>query len=587
MKKVALLSFCCLLLFACKTKQAPTKSYYEMGKFTGSLAENAMVVSAHALASKAGVEILQKGGNAVDAAVAVHLALAVVYPRAGNIGGGGFMILRQEDGNIHTLDFREKAPKASERDMYLDDEGNVVSRLSIDGHLAVGVPGSVAGCFEAHQKYGKLDWKILVEPAIKLAEEGHMLSEIETNYLNDNQAFFTNFNTDAPYFQNEKGWNPGDTLVQEDLAQTLKFIRDYGRDGFYKGKIADLLVAEMQRGNGIITHEDLENYQPVWREPVIGKYKEDYRIISMAPPSSGGIALLQMCKMMEDFPVKKWGFLHPQTVHTMIEAERRAYADRATHLGDPDFYPVPVEGLLADNYLKQRIKDFDEVKASVSNEINAGTPKEGTSSKTGNMPKESNETTHYSIVDSWGNAVSVTTTLNSNYGSKTFVAKAGFLLNNEMDDFSAKPGVPNQFGLIGNEANAIAPHKRMLSSMTPTIVEKNGKLFMVLGSPGGATIITSVFQNILNVIEHGMSMQEAVNAPRFHHQWKPDKVFTERDIFPEATINQLKEMGHQIVERGSLIEKETIGKVDAILVRPDGTLEGAADIRGEDSALGY
>jgi len=587
MKMRMVFLFIFLFIFACKTKKPTGKSYYDRGNFTGALADSAMVVSAHAEASRVGVEILKKGGNAVDAMVATHLALAVVYPRAGNIGGGGFMILRLNDGTLKTLDFREKAPTASHRDMYLDDEGNVISRLSIDGHLAVGVPGSVAGCFEVHQKYGKLDWATLVAPAIELAQKGYMLSSIEANYLNENQEFFQKFNTNSTYFQQDKKWEGGNMFVQEDLAKTLTRLKENGKKDFYEGETADLIVAEMKRGNGIITHEDLKNYEPVWREPLVGTYKKDYKIISMAPPSSGGIALLQMCKMLEEYPVKDWGFLHPKTVHYMIECERRAYADRATHLGDTDFYPVPIEGLLDEAYLDERAKNIQADKASISNEIEAGKPKGATASPTGKMPKESNETTHYSIVDQWGNAVSVTTTLNSNYGSKTFVSNGGFLLNNEMDDFSAKPGVPNQFGLLGNEANAIVPHKRMLSSMTPTIVEKNGELFMVLGTPGGATIITSVFQNIINVIEHDMSMLESVNAPRFHHQWKPDVIFTERDVFPQKTLEELKKMGHTLVERGSLIEKETIGKVDAILVRPNGQLEGAGDIRGEDAALGY
>lgn len=581
--------FCITILFvftfSCQTKTG--KSASEMAKFTGTIADSAAVVSAHPFASKAGIEILKKGGNAVDAAVAVHFALAVVYPRAGNIGGGGFMILREADGKLNSLDFREKCPAAGHRDLYLDADGNVVPRLSIDGHLGAGVPGSVDGMYTAHKKYGKLDWKVLLQPAIDLAEDGHMVSEIEAEYMNDNREKFDKFSTTGKYFTNPSNrWKGGDKLKQIDLAATLKRIQTNGRSGFYEGQTADLIVDEMKRSNGIITHADLLAYRSVWREPIIGNYKNDYRIISMGPPSSGGIALLQMCEMAERFPVKEWGFQSAKTAHIMIEAERLAYADRASHLGDPDFFPVPLEGLLEEQYLSQRAKLINQSEATRSKNVKAGSPK-GATAVEGKMPAESNETTHYSIVDKWGNAVSITTTLNSNYGSKVFVAGAGFLLNNEMDDFSAKPGVYNQFGLLGNEANAIAPEKRMLSSMTPTIVEKEGELFMVLGTPGGATIITSVFQNILNVIEFEMSMQESVNAPRFHHQWFPDTVYVEEEAFNVEIKSDLKKMGHRIKSRGSLIDKNYIGKVDAILVRKDAKLEAAADIRGEDTALGY
>lgn len=562
------------------TSQQPTQVNGTMGK-------EAMVVSAHPECSKVGFDILKKGGNAVDAAVAVKFALAVVYSRAGNIGGGGFMVVRMDDGEINTLDFREKAPLAAYRDLYLDSLGNVVPRLSIDGHLAVGVPGTVDGMVKAHQKYGKLSWKELVQPAIDLAEKGFPLTEGLAEYLNRYQTDFEEFNTTATYFQKDTDWQIGESFVQKDLANTLKLIRDKGRAGFYEGRTAELIVEEMQRGNGIITKEDLAAYESVWREPITGNYKEDYRIISMSPPSSGGIALLQLCEMTENFPVAEWGFQSPKTAHVMIEAERLAYADRATHLGDSDFYPVPIGGLLAEDYLANRAKQIKLDGATRSNKVQAGSPKGATQPQRKVRSKESNETTHFSIVDAEGNAVSITTTLNGNYGSKVFVDKAGFLLNNEMDDFSAKPGVPNMFGLVGNEANAIEPQKRMLSSMTPTIIEKNGELFMVLGSPGGATIITSVFQCFLNVAEFGMTMQESVNAPRFHHQWLPDTVFIEDNTFDVATIGTLKKMGHRFQQRGSLIERKTIGKVDAILIRENNMIEGAADKRGEDAAMGF
>ena len=582
MKKIIFLICLCLGILACQqTAQQATaikpSAANKTARFTGTIGKEAMVVTAHPEASKVGIQILKKGGNAIDAAIAVQFALAVVYPRAGNIGGGGFMVVRLANGKTNTLDFREKAPLAAHKDLYLDDNGDVVPRLSIDGHLSVGVPGTVDGMVKAHQKYGKLNWADVLQPAIDLADNGYALTMGDAEYLNRYQGDFKKMNSTNTYFQREQEWAHGLPLIQTDLAETLKRIRDNKRKGFYQGKTAELLLAEMAVGKGIITQQDLDKYEAVWRAPIIGNYKDDYRIISMGPPSSGGVALLQMSEMTEQYPLSEWGFHDPKTAHTMIEAERLAYADRATHLGDKDFFPVPIDGLLDEQYLSERATLINPEKATRSTEIKAGNPNK----------KESTETTHFSIVDSEGNAVAVTTTLNGNYGSKVFVTGAGFLLNNEMDDFSAKPGVPNMFGLIGNEANAIAPEKRMLSSMTPTIIEKNGKLFMVLGSPGGATIITSVFQCFLNVVEFDMSMQEAVNASRFHHQWLPDTVFIEESTFSPQTISTLQKMGHHFQTRGSLIERRTIGKVDAVLVWEDGTLEGAADIRGEDTAFGY
>ena len=575
-----------VLFFSCKPKNELQKST-QNEKELGVISEKAMVVSAHPLATKAGLDILKKGGNAVDAAVAVQFALTVVYPRAGNIGGGGFMIFREENGQLHSLDFREQGPAASFKTMYLDKNGNVIPRLSLDGPLAAGVSGVVDGMFTAHKKFGRLLWSDLVQPAIDLAEKGHKISAIEAEYMRDNQENFKNFSIDASCFAKKDGeWQAGDLWVQADLAETFKRIQEKGRAGFYEGKTADLIVDEMKSGNGIITHQDLLDYHSKWRTPLVGNYKNEYKIISMGPPSSGGIALLQMCEMMEQFNIKDWGFQSVKTSHVIIEAERLSYADRATHMGDLDFYPVPIDGLLDEEYIKDRASEIDLEKATRSSQVRAGNPEGAIDSKTGGTPKESIETTHFSIVDEWGNAVSQTTTLNSNYGSKVIVKGGGFLLNNEMDDFSAKPNVPNQFGLVGNEANAIVPGKRMLSSMTPTIIEKNDKLFMVLGTPGGATIITSVFQNFLNVVEFGMGMQEAVTAPRFHHQWLPDTVYIEKNAFG-ANTEKLKEMGHRFQERGSLIERKSIGKVDAILIREDGKLEGAADIRGEDKAMGY
>tara|TARA_R110000796_G_scaffold252637_1_gene389587 strand:- start:27557 stop:29263 length:1707 start_codon:yes stop_codon:yes gene_type:complete len=568
MKKIATMVLA-LAFMACQN-QAPQD---DPNIARGLIASKAMVVSAHPIASNVGKEIMEKGGNAVDAAVAVQFALAVVYPGAGNIGGGGFMVSRMADGTANTLDFREKAPNAGGRDMYLDENGEVISNLSTRGHLAAGVPGSVAGMVEAHKKYGKLDWAELVQPAIDIASKGWVLTAREASGLNGNRKSFMDLNTVMPdFFLAEEGqeWKEGDLVKIPEMAKTLERIRDNGRDGFYKGETADLIVAEMKRGNGIISHEDLEQYEAVWRTPIQGTYGE-YEFISMPPPSSGGIALAQLFGTMENYKLSKMDFHSTEAVHLIVEAERRAYADRAAHLGDPDFYDVPLKGLQDQNYIKDRMKSFDPNKATPSSEVSAGKP----------APAESMETTHFSIVDPMGNAVSITTTLNGGMGSKVFVGGAGFLLNNEMDDFSVKPGVPNMYGLVGGEANAIAPGKRMLSSMTPTIVSKDGKLFMVVGTPGGSTIITSVFQTIINVTDFGMGMQEAVAAPRFHHQWLPDQVTYERDGLSAEVLQALEAKGHKFRTTGA------IGRVDAILVMPNGKLEAGADPRGDDAASGF
>lgn len=537
------------------------------------ISDKAMVVSAHPLASKVGMDILKKGGNAIDAAITVQFALGVTYPVAGNIGGGGFMVIRMNDGTTATLDYREKAPLAAHRDMYLDSLGNVVPRLSVDGHLAVGVPGTVDGMMKAFDKYSQLkDWKQLVKPSWDLAKKGILLTEREANGLNRTKERFEKFNTSRPVFVKENGeWEKGEKLVQSDLARTYELIHDKGRAGFYEGEVADKLVGEMEAGGGIITHEDLVKYESQWRDPIISQYK-NYEIISMAPPSSGGVALIQLLGMIENYPLKDWGFHSPQAIHLMAEAERRAYADRAKHLGDPDFHEVPVKALLEEDYLKKRMTSFNPQAATPSDSIQAGV-----------FTKESDQTTHFSIIDVEGNAVSVTTTLNTGYGSKVVVSGAGFFLNNEMDDLSAKVGVPNFYGLVGEEANSIQPEKRMLSSMTPTIATKDGKLNMVIGTPGGSTIITSVFQVFLNVSEFGMSMSEAINAPRFHHQWLPDQIFTETAAFPQETVAALEKLGHKVGVRGG----GKIGRFEGILVMPDGKLEGGADIRGDDSASGY
>ncbi|HEU5147211.1 MAG TPA: gamma-glutamyltransferase [Chryseosolibacter sp.] len=538
----------------------------------GVIADSAMVVSAHPLASRVGASILKAGGNAVDAAVATQFALAVVYPSAGNLGGGGFMVLRNRDGSTASLDYREKAPGLSTRDMYLDEDGAVKKGLSEKGHLSSGVPGSVGGMFEAHQRYGSLPWKDLVQPAIDLAQNGFPLTRRQARSLNHLQDTLRRYNTIMPEFLLRDEWREGDTIYWKDLAHTLELIRDKGADGFYTGETADNIVAEMTRGNGLITRDDLRSYRPVWRQPLTGTYK-NFRIISMGPPSSGGIALLQLLNAVENFPISDWGHNDARTVHLFTEAQRRVYADRAAWLGDPDFFNVPAAALTDKTYTLKRMQTFDPQQATRSSEVREGQP----------LAVESQETTHLSIVDQKGNAVAVTTTLNDSYGSAVIVAGSGFFLNDEMDDFSIKPGEPNMYGVIGGEANKIEPNKRMLSSMTPTILERDGKLFMVVGTPGGSTIITSVFQTIINVTAFDMNMQQAVNARRIHSQWLPEVIYPEQGAITRKDSVKLVEMGHRF-DAGYW---DGIGRVDAILVRPDGRLEGGADPRGDDEAVGW
>lgn len=536
----------------------------------GLIAEQAMVVSAREEASKIGIEILQKGGNAFDAMMATEMALAVTFPFAGNLGGGGFMVYRMADGSVGSIDYREKAPLAASKDMYLDENGEFLSNLSTKGALASGVPGTIAGIFEAQTKFGKLNPAEILQPVIALAKNGFVVTPSQAERLKRARAQFVEVNGSETFFNREI--NAGDTLKIPVLAATLERIAKNGRDEFYKGETAKILANHMREKGGIITEEDLAAYVAKWRDPLVFNYR-DFKVISMAPPSSGGMTLAQIFGMIEPYDLTKMKHHSSEYIQLLVEAERRAYADRNYYLGDPDFVKIPVDQLLNIEYLKSRMESFSFEKATKSEEIAQGTL----------AFSESMETTHYSIVDAEGNAVSVTTTLNGGYGSKVYIDELGFFMNNEMDDFSAKPGTPNMFGLIGAEANSIAPGKRMLSSMTPTLVEKDGKLLMVVGTPGGSTIITSVLQTILNVAEFGMGMQEAVESPRFHHQWIPDLVNFEPGSFDDSLIQILKSRGYLINEANSPV----IGKVDAILVLPDGKLEGGADPRGDDKAVGY
>ena len=529
-----------------------------------------MVVSAHSQSSGIGVSILQAGGNAADAAVATGFALAVCFPEAGNIGGGGFMLIRTCDGVTDVIDFREKAPVLATRDIYLDKSGNVTEGVSTDTHLASGVPGTVDGLIKAHLKYGKLPFKDVIQPAIELAVNGFQITGEQAEALNSNRKSFVDRNYCRPAFVKDSLWKEGDILIQSDLAETLKRIRDFGRDGFYSGKTARLLIREMKRGNGIVSDQDLKEYRSVSRTPLTCDYN-GYKIITVPPPSGGGIILIQLLRMIDPYPFREWGFNSVSTIHLMAEAERRAFADRSEYPGDPDFIKIPVDQLISKKYIIDHMNTFNEKKASSSLEIMPGSP-EGYTSE---------ETTHYSVVDSSGNAVAVTTTLNNTFGNSIVVDSAGFLLNNEMDDFSVKPGVPNMYGLVGGEANSVQPGKRMLSSMTPTMVEKKGKLLLVLGSPGGSTIPTTVFQVVVNVLNFGMDIGQAVDAGRFYHQWLPDWISYERSAADSIKLEKLREMGHLLKERSA------IGSINAIMILPGGKIAGGADKRGNNSACGY
>jgi gamma-glutamyltranspeptidase / glutathione hydrolase len=554
-------SIFCLFVFITTAQLNP----YNYNNTKNIVVKKAAVVSAHALASDAGMQMIQQGGNAFDAAIATQFALAVVYPGAGNLGGGGFLVAHTSAGKNIALDYREMAPAKASRDMYLDAAGNPITNLSMEGHLASGVPGTVAGLF-ATLPYAKLPIATLIAPAITLAEKGFALTAAQASSFNYMKETFLRVNKNPIAFVKDSAWKAGDIFIQTDLANTLKRIRDNGAAGFYEGETATLIAKEMSSGNGIITTEDLKNYKVRVREAMQFPYK-NYQVITMPLPSSGGIILQQLLQMTAQQKLSSFPFQTTASVQLITEAERRAFSDRAEFLGDPDFVKVPVKTLVSKAYLQKRMADYNPLKAGNSKLTKAG------------VIKESEQTTHISVTDIEGNAISVTTTLNDNYGSKTVITGAGFIMNNEMDDFSVKPGVPNMYGALGNDKNAIAPGKRMLSSMTPTIVLKNNKPFIVVGTPGGTTIPTSVFQSIVNIVDYNLSPADAVNKPKFHHQWLPDVIFVEKD-FPKAVRDELTAMGYTIQERGAIGRTELI-KID------NKKITAIADKRGDDDARGF
>ncbi len=537
-------------------------------------AEHAMVVSASDEASRAGALILRRGGNAFDAAACVGFVLAVTWPEAGNLGGGGLMVARKANGEVVTLDFREIAPAKAHRDMFLDANGEVVKDLSLRSPLASGVPGSVEGLLRLWEDHGsgKISRKELLGRAIELAEDGFPLSAEIAESLNKRADRFTAHPGTAAIFvkPNQAPWVEGDLLKQPDLARTLQRIARQGRDGFYRGDVAKLIANQQFETGGLITLDDLANYQSVYRLPVRGEFR-GYDIISMGPPSSGGILLVEMLNMLDTFPLEEFQWGTPKYVHLLTEVQRRAYADRAEHMADADFYPVPELMLLSKDYARQRAADIVFVRKTDSASIRAG-----------EVPQESKQTTHYSVVDPDGNAVALTTTLNASFGSCIVIEGAGFLMNNEMDDFSVKPGVPNLYGVTGGAANAIEPGKRMLSSMTPTIAAKNdGSSTLVMGSPGGSTIITTVLQVFLNVALHKMDVAEAVAAPRHHSQWTPDEIFFEPDTFSPEVAAALRALGHKLEDT-----PEQIGAANCIQITPQGLI-GAPDPRRQSAAAGF
>jgi gamma-glutamyltranspeptidase / glutathione hydrolase len=534
--------------------------------------QNGVVSSAQEIASQVGIEILKKCGNAIDAAVGVGFTLAVVYPQAGNIGGGGFMLIHLKDGKNTSqntsIDYREKAPMLAKHDMYLDLSGEVVPDLSTLGNLAAGVPGSVAGMLYALDKFGTMSRSDVMNYAIDLAEEGFFINESFADILNKYQKDFSNFPGTMKIFGGN--FKAGDKLIQKDLARTLRKIRDEGVKGFYEGEVADEIVNEMNKSNGIISYEDLKKYEPKERDVLKGSYR-GFEIISMGPPSSGGISLIYLLNILENYDLRKYGYGNTKNIQLMTEAMRRVYADRSEFMGDADFVTVPADILTSKVYAERRMRDYNEDSASKSVNVKHGDA----------YYRESDQTTHYSVADKDGNLVSVTTTLNDVFGNKVVVDGAGFFLNNEMDDFVSKPGVPNLYGLVGNEANSIQPEKRMLSSMTPAFVFKDNKPFLVLGSPGGGRIITTVLETIVNIIDYDFELDKAIDAPRFHHQWLPDEIQIEKDFADENVRAELQRMGY------TLKEIADFGRVDAIMFLPDGSMVGYSDRRGYGKAVGY
>jgi len=547
-------------------KQHPQINPYQYTIVKEQSFQKAAVTSAHPLASMVGAAIMKDGGNAYDAAIAVQFTLAVVYPAAGNIGGGGFLLSRNKEGILMGIDFREAAPSKAHRDMYLDENGNPIDGMSRLGASASGIPGSVAGMFST-LPFAKMTMKQLLQPAYELAANGFVITESEARSLNAERKNFITHSAQASAFTRKENWKAGDTLYQPELAATILRIQQKGKAGFYEGETADLIVKEMKNSKGVISLEDLKNYNPKFRKPIEFDYR-GHHIISFAPPSSGGILIAQMMQMIAPYPVSVMGANSFESVSLMVEAQRRAYADRAEHMGDPDYWKVPTTTLTSNAYAQDRMKDYQAGVAGNSKHIQAG------------VAKESEQTTHFSIIDEAGNMVAVTTTLNGSYGNKTIVGGAGFLLNNEMDDFSIKPGVPNMYGALGGEANAIQPGKRMLSSMTPTLVTKNNQPYITIGTPGGTTIPNQVYEGLVNIIDHKMSLKAAIDAPRFHHQHIPDNLSVEAD-FPEKTINTLKEKGYIVNKRGAF------GRMDGVMILPNGNRVAAGDKRGDDSVAGY
>ena len=560
MRTHSLLLFSSILLFSCRSSSVMTSK-------NSAKSPSSMVVCSHPAAAKVGIDILRRGGNAFDAAIATQFALAVVYPRAGNLGGGGLMVFRDQFSNTGALDFREKAPLNASTDMFLDNRGKVINNMSLVGVYSAGVPGTVDGMYQMHRSKGSLSWFQLIQPAVDLAENGVLLTVNEANHLNQYSSIIDSVSKIKTAFS-AKTWTAGDLFIQKDLAKTLKSIRDHGRDGFYKGSVATSIKASMITHYGLISQNDLDEYHAVWRQPISTSYK-GYQLTMMPPPSSGGIMIAQMLKGVEMLQLTKYPLNSIQYIHGLTELQRRAYADRAIYYGDPDYVDNQQELLLSDEYVKDKFGNIDMEKASKSE-----------TTVSGNFTKkESFETTHFSVVDQWNNAVAITTTLNDNYGSKLVVSGAGFLLNNEMDDFSSKPGAPNMFGMVGGDANKIMPGKRMLSSMTPTILSRDGKLFAVIGTPGGSTIITVNLQTILDITDYNYSMQDAVTAPKMHSQWFPDVIYLEKGKFAPEVVAGLEKMGHQISEINAL------GKLDCIKVLPDGRLEGGTDKSKGDGTI--